>query len=1385
MKHLFKVGAILFFAMLCTSNYAQQFRYGEALQKSLLFYEAQQAGKLPNWNRVSWRGDSGLDHGQDVGLDLTGGWYDAGDHVKFNLPMASSVTMLAWGGITYKDAYERSGQMVHLKRNLKFALDYMIKCHTGPTELYVQIGNGEDDHSHWVSAEVMQTKIPQRISYKITADKPGTEVAAEFAAAFAASSILFQDSNPGYSATLLRHAEELYQFADEFRGVYSESVPEASAFYRSFSGFQDELPWGAAWLYRATNKSSYLAKARLEYDKLDNELGSDVKAFGFAQSWDDKRYGSYVLMAELTGEAEYIADAERHLDFWTTGYEGRRVTYSPGGQAHLIQWGSLRYMGNTALLASILVDKVDISAAKKKTYSDFIKNQIDYALGDNPINRSFMCGFGNDPANNPHHRGTHGTWTNNLQGDPQEASHTLVGALVGGPREPNDQFEDDRGDFIANEVATDYNAGFTGVLAKLYNDFGGAPLANFPIDEVPTRNELEVSAKFNSNNATSYTPSLRFANKTAWPARITDQISMRYFFNISEALAVGKSIDDFTVTKGFSQGPSTIEINAWDATAGIYYVDISLEGDEIAPVGQSEHRREVQLNIRVDGDTPFDASNDWSAQGLGTGSDYEVVNNIPVYDNGVLVFGQEPSGGETPVASFTATPESGKAPLEVSFDASASSDPNGDTLTYTWNFGNGESSTSVDPVITFEEIGSYLVTLTVSDGTNTSTEATKTITVEDGNTAPVASFIASPEAGVAPATISFDASASTDADGDSLTYFWDFGDGTQDLGVTVNHLYEEEGTYEVSLTVSDGFKESTITNTITVTDGSPVASFTVSAESGVAPLSVTFDATGSTDPTGGTLTYSWDLGNGETASTVTTSAVYAEVGQVTITLTVTNSNGDQDQATRTITVTDDQVVGCSFGTPISNPLSSINTSFSEVHVLGQGGPDLSNVSRFTINWDLENNGLYQLAFNTTNGNPDFYVNLTSSAQSLGSAQPKITLSNSGIAGLDGVYDVTIDNGNFVMVSTTGSFTLYFSDSTTAPDCEQITDPTVVEGGTITGGPFIFTVNDGIADFVDGITLLGNKGANSQWVITDEDANILGLPASPEDVNFDEAPPGTCLIWHLSFNGELTGAAVGNNAADLEGNFDLSNPLAVSRLDSTDTGGDNCKFGTPNTNPLSSINERFKYVYTLGADASTLSNIREFNINWSLENVGLYNFAVNTTDGNPSWYLDLKSNLTHSFDSDMPEVTLTSTGLEGFDGTYYVAIDNGNFVMVSKDSDAVIYFSNDESAPVCEDGKLRLSNLNENNKSLDINNYSFSIYPNPSNSRINITTSFAMNNAKLHLVDITGHMVKNFSISDGSRELSLKIGDLANGIYLLEVLDLDTGFNSIQKLIKNN
>ena len=115
------------------------YNYDELLHKSILFYEAQRSGKLPANNRVSWRKDSALNDRGENGEDLTGGWYDAGDYVKFGFPMASSATVLAWGLVEYREAYQSAGELSNVLDSIKWATDYFIKAHTAKYEFYGQV----------------------------------------------------------------------------------------------------------------------------------------------------------------------------------------------------------------------------------------------------------------------------------------------------------------------------------------------------------------------------------------------------------------------------------------------------------------------------------------------------------------------------------------------------------------------------------------------------------------------------------------------------------------------------------------------------------------------------------------------------------------------------------------------------------------------------------------------------------------------------------------------------------------------------------------------------------------------------------------------------------------------------------------------------------------------------------------------------------------------------------------------------------------------------------------------------------------------------------------------------------------------------------------------
>ncbi|BAU62957.1 putative endoglucanase [Stanieria sp. NIES-3757] len=458
-----------------------KFRYGEALQKSFLFYEANRSGDLPNDKRIEWRGDSALGDGSDVGRDLTGGYYDAGDHVKFGFPMANSMTTLAWGVDEYKQGYQVSGQLDEAIEAIKWGTDFFLKAHVtedGKTkEFYGQVGNGWDDHAYWGSPETMNMFRP---SHKIDASHPGSDLAGETAASLASASILFRGVDDAYADKLLENAKQLYEFADTYRGKYSDSITDAQSFYNS-SGYGDELAWGASWLYKATDDKSYLDKAQSYYDHFMGGLGT------FTYNWDDKSYGVAVLLAQETGSDRYKSAVEGYLDIWLNGQYG--VQYTSGGLAWRGEWGSLRMAANTAFLAGVYSDTVNDGGGR---FSAFSEKQINYMLGDNPRNSSYMVGFGDNYSKNPHHRSSHGGGWSEFHNNTLN-QHLLYGALVGGPGSTDDfSYQDLVTDYKANEVATDYNAAFTGVLARMYEMYGGDALSNAELDALPGIDIVEV-----------------------------------------------------------------------------------------------------------------------------------------------------------------------------------------------------------------------------------------------------------------------------------------------------------------------------------------------------------------------------------------------------------------------------------------------------------------------------------------------------------------------------------------------------------------------------------------------------------------------------------------------------------------------------------------------------------------------------------------------------------------------------------------------------------------------------------------------------------------------------------------------------------------------------
>ena len=644
------------------------YNYGEALQKSILFYELQRSGKLPENTRCNWRGDSALTDGADNNLDLTGGWYDAGDNVKFNLPMAYSASVLGWSVIEDRKAYEESGQLEYMLGDIKWVTDYLIKCHPEDEVFYYQVGDGNADHSWWGPCEVMTMNRP---SYKVTRDNPGSAVVGEAAAALAIASVVFKDTDKDYSKLCLDHAKSLYAFADSTRS--DSGYTAANGFYNSWSGFYDELSWAGCWLYIVTDDSKYLDNAKSCFTKAGHD-------FDWALCWDDVHIGAALMLAKITGEKTYKEEVQKHLDFWSCGTsDGKKITYSPKGLAWLDQWGSLRYATTTAFVATVYSRWDGCPSDKASVYWDFAVSQANYALGSS--GRSYVVGFGENPPSHPHHRTCQGSYCDNMN-EPSEFRHTLYGALVGGP-DASDSYTDTVTDYCKNEVACDYNAGFTGLLAAMYSKYHGKTLIDFgAVEEIPG-DEYSADCSLNVQGNDFAEIKALIYNRTAWPARASDKLEFRYYVDLSEIYKAGGDAAGVKITTNYMQSGRVDGLKVWNEENHIYYLSVVFDDGNLRPGGQSQYKSEIQVRMTSPNGT-WDNSNDFS---FGKGA--------VLLDDGKLVFGTLPDeeGTGSGESAGGAVPSQGTDPTAAQTQpAGGSGSASAGDLSIKMNYDNNNSN---------------------------------------------------------------------------------------------------------------------------------------------------------------------------------------------------------------------------------------------------------------------------------------------------------------------------------------------------------------------------------------------------------------------------------------------------------------------------------------------------------------------------------------------------------------------------------------------------------------------------------------------------------------------------------------------------------------------
>ncbi|MCP4680289.1 MAG: hypothetical protein GY854_33315 [Deltaproteobacteria bacterium] len=434
--------------------------YERVLQLAVRFYGAQRCGDGDNWiladNPV---GDScHLDDGPayQANADMTGGWHDAGDFIKFTLSNA-------WAGYVLLKAYDAfpeafadrddpaySGApngIPDVLDEARYSVDYLVKVNPNPSTLIARIG-GDQDHSSWVTSPYQSTMpVSNGGGERPVYDGAKADIAGMAAASLALMSGLYRIHDAARADDYLEHAQDIYLIGKNNPGTTSDS------FYADDS-WKDNMMCAAVELYRATGQTSY----RDEAVAYDAEMGSHGWVVDWANALDYCRHSLH--RAGVTDRlAPWRSDVDQYLSSVSND------VYVDGMAYFGVDWGTLRYATGAAFSAALLFD-----ITGEEQYRSFALSQLQYVMGENEYGRSFIIGFGNNPPAHPHHANAYGH--DALDWDlSRPFKFSLDGALVGGPTvgpaygvtQPG--YQDEVEDYIGNEVTIDFNSGLVGMAA--------------------------------------------------------------------------------------------------------------------------------------------------------------------------------------------------------------------------------------------------------------------------------------------------------------------------------------------------------------------------------------------------------------------------------------------------------------------------------------------------------------------------------------------------------------------------------------------------------------------------------------------------------------------------------------------------------------------------------------------------------------------------------------------------------------------------------------------------------------------------------------------------------------------------------------------------------
>ncbi|UCE88965.1 MAG: PKD domain-containing protein [Pseudomonadota bacterium] len=290
-----------------------------------------------------------------------------------------------------------------------------------------------------------------------------------------------------------------------------------------------------------------------------------------------------------------------------------------------------------------------------------------------------------------------------------------------------------------------------------------------------------------------------------------------------------------------------------------------------------------------------------SANGGGTAGDATAATSLAIT---IAVANQSPT-------AVIDAPTQGTEGVPVAFNGANSSDPDGTVVGYDWDFGDGNMGAGPTVEHTFA-VGTWTVTLTVTDDAGDTGTTTHTIQINPVGNQPPTAAISAPATAVEGTPVTLDGSGSSDPDGSIVSHDWDLGDGNNASGATVTHTYAV-GTWTATLTVTDDAGDTdTATHTITVTginQPQPPVADAGGPYSGEIGQPIQFDGSGSMDPDGTITAFLWNFGDGNTSTDMSPMHAYASEGTFDVTLQVTDNDTQSNTASTTATISPPRVPG--------------------------------------------------------------------------------------------------------------------------------------------------------------------------------------------------------------------------------------------------------------------------------------------------------------------------------------------------------------------------------------------------------------------------------------------------------------------------------------------